>query len=120
MLFPYLLGIAVGYGATIEAINELEDAKNREYRMWYYKDEPIPPGKLLKVFVGSIMMGVSFHYEFSAHVAMICMLCITSLSWLVSWKRFTAYKKIGSLIASTVTLLGMVVFAYRIWNQFPI
>jgi hypothetical protein len=84
MLLPYLLGVAVVYGSAIEAINEFEDAKDREYKMWDYKDEPIPPGKLVKAFVGSILYGFSLHYEFSTHAAMITALCIASSVLLVA------------------------------------
>jgi hypothetical protein len=120
MLLPYLLGVAVVYASAIEAIDEFEDAKDREYKMWYYKDEAIPPGKLLKAFVGSILYGFSFHYEFSAHAAMISVLCITVLSEFASWKRLKEYKKPGELIASTLLLVVISAFTLKYWDWYAL
>ncbi len=120
MLLPYILGVIVVYASVIEAINEFEDAKDREYKMWYYKDEPIPPGKLLKAFVGSLMYGFSFHYEFSAHAAMIGALCITVLSEFAAWKRLKEYRKVGELIASSILLIAICAFTLKYWGWFSL
>ena len=120
MLLPYLLGVAVVYASAIETINEFENAKDREYKMWYYNDEAIPLGKLLKAFVGSILYGFSFHYEFSTHAAMITAFCIAVLYEFASWKRLKEYKKPGELIASTLLLVVICAFTLKYWDWYAL
>jgi len=120
MLLPYILGVAVVYASAIEAINEFEDAKDREYKMWYYKDEPIPPRKLLKAFVGSILYGFSLHYEFSTHAAMISALCVAVLCEFAAWKRLKVYRKPGELIASSILLVAICTLTLRYWGWFTL
>lgn len=120
MLLPYFLGIAAVYVSAIEAIEEFEKAKEQKYKMWYYKDEPVPPRKLLRAFVGSLVYGFSFRYEFSAHAAMLCVLCITVCCEFASWKRLKEYKKPGELIATSILLLVICVFTWKYWNWFSL
>ena len=120
MLLPYILGVLVVYASVIEAINGFEEAKDREYKMWYYKDEPIPPGKLLKVFVGSLIYGFSFHYEFSTHAAMIGALCIAVMIEFAAWKRLKEYRKPGELIASSILLVAICAFSLKYWGWFSL
>ncbi|BES64547.1 hypothetical protein SANA_09860 [Gottschalkiaceae bacterium SANA] len=118
MWVPYLLSIIIIAITIFESIYAFEEAKKREYIKRGFDDPPPPPKRILRVIVIVIFLVYCLTLEISGHVASVCIILFSVVEWLISWKRFKRYKTFGDLIASTMMIILVSLFAYRLWGLF--
>lgn len=116
MWVPYLLSALIIYITILESIYAFEEAKKREYIKRGFDDAPPPPKRILRVIAIIIFLTYSLTLEISGHVASVCIILFSVVEWLISWKRFKTYKTVGDLVASTMMIILVSLYAYRLWG----